>query len=165
MLKPETSWQIDAERMATDAERLFMEEGYCCGESVLKAVCAALGTDNDLIPDIALGFGGGLGLQGHACGSLCGAVMAVAIGMAQKVPEHGARMMPTFEAAGRVCTAFAERAGATACRDLIGLDLTTPDGFAALVEREKAAKCLGFVKEAVRCAADELQRIAGQSGP
>jgi C_GCAxxG_C_C family probable redox protein len=77
-----TILRCSKEEMIVIAEREFGRgaEGRCCSEAVLLAACAALGVkDNEVIPSIAVGFGGGMGLTGRVCGAFSGAIMAVGI--------------------------------------------------------------------------------------
>ena len=158
--KTDMGWTIDGEKMAAAADKYFMVDERCCGESVLKAGCDAMGIKCDLVPDIALGFGGGVGLQGHVCGAVSGAVLAVSVAMLKKTPDYGARKMATFEAAGRVCEELEKRWGSVECSQLCKLDLTKPEGLQKLLSSVKAEKCADFVKDAARALAKELRRIA-----
>lgn len=65
--------------------------GLNCAESVLKAVLDT-GVAPDFSPQavaMATGFGGGMGLAGHNCGALVGAVMAVGAVHGRKNPLEG----------------------------------------------------------------------------
>ena len=156
----ELGWLIDGERMAAAADRYFMVDDRCCGEAILKAGCEAMRIESDLLPDIALGLGGGIGLQGHVCGAVSGAALVVSLAMAKKTPDYGERKMATFEAAGRVCKELEKRWGSAECRQMCDLDLTQPEGLQKLMGGVKAQKCAGFVKDTARALAEELRRIA-----
>jgi C_GCAxxG_C_C family probable redox protein len=65
-------------------------QGLNCSESVFKAVIDA--GMIDLEPEmvrLATGFGGGIGLAGHNCGALVGAVMAVSAAYGRSNPMEG----------------------------------------------------------------------------
>ena len=153
------TWAIDREQMAALADRYFMVDERCCGESILKSGCEALGIRSELFPDIALGLGGGIGLQGHVCGAVSAAALVVSLALAKKTPDYGSRKMATFQAAGRVCAALEKRFGSVECRQMCGLDLTTGEGLGRLMSGVKAEKCAGFVKETARVLADELSAV------
>ena len=163
MHKTELEWTTDGVRLATAADKHFMAEKRSCGEAILQAGCEALGIDNELIPDIALGLGGGIGLQGHVCGAVSGAALTISLAMAKKVPDYAARKMATFEAVGRCCRDVERRLGSAQCRQLCELDLTHPDELRKHVDEGKAEKCAGIVKEVAHVLAEELRRIAGGS--
>ena len=56
--------EIDSEGMAKAAREHFMDGKRACSESILLAGCQALGIQSELVPDVALGLAGGIGLQG-----------------------------------------------------------------------------------------------------
>jgi C_GCAxxG_C_C family probable redox protein len=151
---------IDAEAMAAAADRYFMVDEKCCGESLLRAGAEAAGIQSDAVPDIAIGFGGGFGLQGHVCGALSGAVLALSLAISRRIKDYPTRKMAAFQAVGRMCKEFEKRFGSVVCRQLLnGLDLTTEAGLKELLATVKAKKCAGFVKDAARILAGELQAI------
>lgn len=152
-------WSIDVERMVKAADTFFMIDERSCSEALLKAGCEAIGIAGDWLPDIALGLGGGIGLQGHVCGAVSGAALVISLAMANKVPAYAARRMPTHEAAGRVCKELERRFGSLQCRQICGLDLTQPEGIQKLFGGVKTEKCADFVREAARVLAEELHRI------
>jgi arsenite methyltransferase len=157
----EMDWLIDAEAMASAAHDYFMLVARCCGESLLLAGSEALGIESELFPDIALGLGGGMGLQGHICGAVSGASMVISLAVLQKEPnDYSTRQGMTFSAVGRLCRAVENRLGSVACQQLCGLDLTTDEGFQQLIAGVKAAKCAVVVKEVARILAAELQLLA-----
>jgi C_GCAxxG_C_C family probable redox protein len=162
MENPGTNWTIDADRMVAAADKYFMADDRSCSEAILRTGCEALGIQSDLIPDIALGLGGGIGLQGHVCGAISGAALVISLAMAKKVPDYSARKMATYEAVGRVCKTLEKQLGSVQCRQLCGLDLTQLEGLQKLMGGVKADKCAGFVKETASVLAEELRRIAAR---
>ena len=136
--------------------------GRCCGESVLTAACAALGvTAPEIVPSIALGFGGGVGLTGRLCGSFSAAIMAIGIATGKTIADYGERKGETFRRAADFLRKCAEkRGGAVDCKALCGLDLTTEAGMDKLVNGGvKDEICLPLVKETAGMLYDELLRI------
>jgi len=154
------AWKIDERRMMKTADNLFTDEGRCCGEAVLAAGCEAVDVKNALVPSVALGLGGGVGLQGETCGAVTGAALAVSVAWLEKEPCYDERKMATFESAGRVCAALKKKWGSVRCRKLCGINLARPGGLEKLVAGVKDEKCAGFVKDAARELAKELKVIA-----
>lgn len=77
------------QKVIDNAKQNF-REGLNCAESVFKAVIDA--GMIDLEPEmvrIATGFGGGMGLAGHNCGALVGALMAVSAAYGRRNPMEG----------------------------------------------------------------------------
>jgi len=155
-----TPWKIDERKLVKTADTLFSKVNRCCGESLLCAGCKAVGVSCDIVPDVALGLGGGVGLQGETCGAVTGAALAVSVAWAKKEPRYDRRKMATFESAGRICAALKKKWGTVKCRKLCGINLSRPGGLEKLVGGVKDEKCAGYVKDAARELAKELKAIA-----
>ena len=151
--------KIDSDELSEAAYQQFIPGKLTCCESILMAGCAALGIKNDLIPDVALGLAGGVGLQGKTCGVITGSAMVLSLAVAQKEKEYSKKKMATLQAVGRVYNAFEERTGSTECRTLCGLDLTTPEGRKKLQGSVKQQICTRFVKVGSELLAMELQKL------
>ena len=153
------TWKIDPDRLSEAAYEQFIPGKLTCCESILMAGCAELDIKNDLVPDIALGLAGGIGLQGKTCGVITGCAMVLSIAIAQKEKDYVKKKMATLQTVGRLYNAFEDRVGSTECRTLSGLDLTTPEGRKKLQESVKKQTCTKFVKVGSELLAMELQRL------
>jgi len=80
----------DLVQKAKDNAKQNFKDGLNCSESVFKAVIdtGVTGLDPEAV-SLATGFGGGIGLAGHSCGALIGAVMAVGAVHGRKNPLEG----------------------------------------------------------------------------
>jgi len=145
-----------ADRLARTAGEHFLVGHRACSESILMAGCEALGIKSELVPDIALGLAGGVGLQGDACGVLTSAAMVLSLAIAGKETEYPKKKMRIAQAAGRVHSEFKKQFGCTDCRTLCGLDLTTEEGRKKLAEGVKVQKCAKFVEGGAKLLAREL---------
>jgi C_GCAxxG_C_C family probable redox protein len=95
----------------------------------LLAVSQKLGIENPLIPRIATAFGGGPGRCGEVCGAIVGATMCIGI-------KHGRESSQESDVDAMTLTArfvqeFCERMGSLRCRDLTGVDFSSPEETAA----------------------------------
>ncbi len=147
---------LSADRLARTAGEHFLAGKRTCCESILMAGCEALGIKSELVPDIALGLAGGVGLQGDTCGVLTSAAMVLSLAIARKETEYPKKMKRTVQAVGRVHSEFKKQFGCTDCRTLCGLDLTTEEGRKKLAEGVKAEKCAKFVEAGAKLLAREL---------
>jgi len=90
-------------------------------------VCQELGLemDENIFPQIAFGFAGGIGNTGEACGAVVGGVMALGLvlGRGGSMEE----MMANLDIAQDFARRFRERMGHVTCRDLTGCDISTPE--------------------------------------
>jgi len=141
--------------METNRATEHMAKGYVCSESVLLGVCEELGikVDDRVIPRIGRLFAGGIGRTGSVCGAVAGGVIALGL-----VVEPGETMEEGLAAMG-VAKEFRRRfeseMGGINCRDLTGLDLTTPEGMKAIMAPDMAENvCLPAVAAAYRIVLD-----------
>jgi len=156
------SRRIDPEKLAKTAYQSFIPGKLTCSESILIAGCEALGIKSDLVPDIALGLAGGIGLQGKACGIVTGGALVLSLAAAQKETEYPKKKMAAFQAVGRFRQAFEKRVGTTNCRKISGLDLTKPEDRKKLQTTVKEQTCAAYVKIGAELLATELREVLGQ---
>ena len=150
----------DVDTMAKSAVKHFMTGKLTCGEAILLTGLESLGLKTKLAPDIALGLGGGVGLQGKTCAVLT--VSAMILGLAVGVVEknYKKKKKATFKAVGQFCKAFEKEYGCTDCRKLSGLDLTTEEGRKKLMASVKAERCCKLVAFGAKTLAISLQNLA-----
>jgi C_GCAxxG_C_C family probable redox protein len=142
----------------------LMARGHHCSEGVLMAFCQELGIKNDLIPRIATPLAGGMAGAGEVCGAVVGALMC--IGIKHGRDEVGQPEDKALQLAGKFLRAFHKEMGSLRCRDLTGIDLTTPEGLAQFRGSDVPVKvCLragGFAYETVlRLLQEPAQGSAG----
>ena len=150
----------DPDTMAKSAVKHFMPGKLTCGESILLAGLESLGIKTKLAPDIALGLGGGVGLQGKTCGVVTSAAMILGLAVGAVEKDYKKKKMATFKAVGKFSKAFEKEYGCTVCRKLSGLDLTTVEGRKKLMASVKADRCCKLVAFGARTLAKSLQEIA-----
>ena len=150
---------IDVDTLCAAAYQHFIPGKRTCSESVLMAGCDALGIKSDLIPDIALGLAGGVGLQGDTCSVLTACALVVSLAVAQRENEYPKKKMTTLQTVGRIHNGFKKQFGKTDCRSLSGLDLTTPEDRKRLQERVKEQTCTKYVQAGSELLAKELANL------
>lgn len=150
---------ISPDELASAAGRHFLEGKRSCCESLLMAGCEALGIKNELIPDIAIGLAGGVGLQGETCGVITGSALVLSLAVAKKETEYAKKMMRTVQAVSQVHNEFRKQCGHTNCRSLTGMDLTTAEGRAKHKAEVRVPKCGRYVAVAARLLAERLNNI------
>lgn len=141
--------------MSDDVSQVAAElfaSGYNCAQSVLMALSGPLGLDAQAAARLATGFGMGMA-RGGVCGAVSGAVMALGLAGGGGGKDGMAAKVATYARARTLYARFAERHGSISCRQLIGLDLATPEGLGqAREERRFETVCLPLVRDAVRLA-------------
>ncbi len=130
------------------------QQGYCCSQAVFSTLAGKRGLDTDLSFRIAAGFGGGLARSAQTCGCVTGAMMAIGLSQRSVSPEDNrSEREETYAACQRFMRAFEDRNGSLICRDLLGCDISTPEGLAET--REKAlfqSRCVKLIGDAVELA-------------
>ncbi len=140
---------------AEKAAGLF-EQGFSCSQAVLGAYCDKFDLSRDTAMKISTGFGGGMHL-GQTCGSVTGAIMVIGLKHGRTRAEDAESKAKTYEVIAEFADKFKQRHGSIGCKELIGCDITTPDGLKK-AEDEKlfTTVCAGLVKSAAEIL-DELQ--------
>ncbi len=129
------------------ARELFQSE-YNCAESVLMAIAENQRIGSEWIPRLATGFGGGIARTGQLCGALSGAIIGLGLELGRDKPD--VKPDEFYAKVQKLLADFEAVHGATDCRALIQLDLTTVEGRADFQARGTAAQCLDYVEEAAR---------------
>jgi C_GCAxxG_C_C family probable redox protein len=149
----EASLAIDCKKLTDKAVNYFTQGTRSCSESILLAGSECLGVKSDFIPGIALGFAGGIGMQGKTCGAVAGSAMVLSLAATQK--KDPMMIMKALEAIGRLYTNFEKKLGTASCRELTGIDLTTPEG-RKTIQTAKVSKCVPAVQAAAELLTEEL---------
>lgn len=113
---------------ATDIARDMFSRMFNCSESVLGGLAAEFGLDCPCVPRIATAFGGGMAGQGEICGALTGAMMALSLKYGRERGDDNDSKAVTYGKVRQLFAAFEKEFGTCGCFDLIGFDLTTPEG-------------------------------------
>ena len=123
----------------------------------MLAVSQQLGINNEIIPRIATAFGGGIGGRGEVCGAVTGAIMALGLKYGREEPSQPNQQV--YALAREFCQRFEEETGSLSCRDLTGMDLSTPEGFQAFRRSDVPLRvCLPAAGAAFRLVMELLER-------
>ena len=115
------------------------------------------GFESDIIPQIASAFPGGIGNTGSVCGAVIGAVMG--IGLVRGRSEDMEEMMQTLALGQEFRRRFEAEMETINCRELTGIDLTTPEGLEQLMTSDvPATVCFPSVGVAYRLVVDLLRK-------
>ena len=92
----------------------------------MLAVCQELGIENESIPRIASGFGGGIGGTGAVCGAVVGGVMAIGLKRGRDTASED--RFATWHLVQEFRRRFEAEMGHICCHELTGTDLSTKEG-------------------------------------
>ena len=121
--------------------------GLGCAASVLLSFCEDYGLDSKKAARLACGLGGGCA-SGEICGAVSGAILVVGLKFGQETAEDMDAKTECRSHVKRFIEIFRENNNALTCRDLLGCDHTTEEGFAVYLEK-RGTVCPALVKSAV----------------
>lgn len=123
-------------------------QGFNCSQAVFSAYASQLGIDDETALKLASPFGGGVARQGDVCGAVIGAMLV--LGLAKGNATLAARD-ETYRMAEEYIKRFQEQHGTILCHELIGHDLSMPDGLQSAREQKVFTTiCPGLVKDAAQ---------------
>jgi C_GCAxxG_C_C family probable redox protein len=112
----------------TDPARLAnsrFARGYNCSQSVFSAFAEERGVSSELALRLSASFGGGMGRAGEVCGALSGALMVLGLEFGNERPESKEEV---YRLVREFMDQFEQQHGAVRCSDLLGHDISTPEG-------------------------------------
>lgn len=104
-------------------------EGFSCSQAVLSAYCDLFNLDRNTALKISQPFGGGIAHQGETCGAVSGAFLVIGLRFGRIQAEDLEAREKTYEKILNFIDLFTAKNGSTVCRDLLGHDISTPEGF------------------------------------
>jgi C_GCAxxG_C_C family probable redox protein len=131
-----------------DAVSAF-DEGFSCSQSVFSAFAPELGLDRETALKVATAFGGGMGHRGDTCGAVTGAFMAIGLRHGRLRAEDEETRDRAYSLVDRFVREFESRHGSIVCRELLGYDISTPEGTQRVHEANlPETRCPHFVRDA-----------------
>jgi C_GCAxxG_C_C family probable redox protein len=105
----------------------IFKEGFSCSQAVLGAYCERFGLDKKQAYKISSGFGGGMHLD-QTCGAVTGAIMVIGLKYGRTRADDADAKMKTIKMVNEFAKKFKERHGSIGCTELLGCNLSTPEG-------------------------------------
>jgi C_GCAxxG_C_C family probable redox protein len=102
--------------------------GFSCSQSVFSAFSEGLGIDRAAALKISTAFGGGIAGMGLTCGAVTGALMVIGAKHGRTSAGDDTAKQKTYEMSREFMRRFTERHGSITCRDLLDVDISTPEG-------------------------------------
>ena len=138
--------------------KAFAEEGFLCSEAVLLALSKAIEVENESIPRIATGFGGGIGRCGEICGALSGAIMGLGLHFGRDHPSETTDDQSPYEYSHTMANLFIDRIGYIRCKDILGVDISQEEGVKQYRQDKLwETKCRDIIKITAGLAYDVLK--------
>jgi C_GCAxxG_C_C family probable redox protein len=124
----------------------FFDSGFCCAESVLKAVAEEHNITSELIPRIATGLCGGVSRTCGTCGAVSGGILAINMILGRDNCDQSVE--ENYDAVREFLSQFVATFGSINCQQLTGCDLGTPEGMSSFEENNLHERCSEFVGKA-----------------
>jgi len=103
-------------------------EGFNCSQAVLSTCGPEMGLDRKSALRVAGMFGGGMGHMGNVCGAVTGAFMAIGLKYSKIQGGENEKRDRGYALVRQFAKEFTARNGSIICKELLGCDLSTPDG-------------------------------------
>ncbi|MFH1034836.1 MAG: C-GCAxxG-C-C family protein [Pseudomonadota bacterium] len=121
---------------------------HSCAQAIVASFGPGLGLDEALALRLSRGLGMGMA-QGLTCGAVSGALLVLGLAQGPRQDQEREPRYACYEAVENFCQRFQDIHGSIACRDLLGVDLGTPQGRQAAQEGGLfMSRCPGLVESA-----------------
>ena len=125
------------------------EKDFSCAQAVFSAFAGEADLSHETALRVAAGLGGGLARTGETCGAITGAVLALGLRHCGRPATEPTAKLQAYPPVREFLARFKERHGSVLCRELLGCDISTPEGLQRAQEQGIVkARCPGFVRDA-----------------
>lgn len=115
------------------------DSGLYCAEAVVSVLAGAQGIESDLVPRMATAFCGGMSRTCGPCGALTGAVMGLSLSLGRNDARQPASA--AHAATQKLVRACEAEFGGRDCAELLGCDISTPEGQEDFIRQELYDRC------------------------
>ena len=138
------------------------KKGFNCAQAVFSTYAEEFGLDEKIALRLAGAFGGGMSRMGETCGAVTGALMILGFKYGQIDADDKCSKERTYELGQEFMKKFKLRNKFLLCKELLGYDISTPEGLKAIRENDLSDTCNKFIKDSVEIIDDMLSCSAGQ---
>jgi C_GCAxxG_C_C family probable redox protein len=122
---------------------------FNCAQAILGAYGPAEGLGMDDCLRVAAPFGGGIGQLGETCGAVSGALMVLGLRYGGEAATNPQAKAALYERVREFVLRFKARNQSIVCRDLLGCDISTPEGWQQVQARQThQTVCPKFIRDA-----------------
>jgi C_GCAxxG_C_C family probable redox protein len=154
--KAQPQGQTGAPDPVARATQLFAA-GISCAPAILGAFAPRLGIDEEHAARCASCFGGGMISSGKTCGAVTGAMMVIGLARGPGVRADADARKDAYDLTAELWRRFTARHGSIECREILGVDISTPEGRAEAVAANLfTTRCADAVRDAAEIVRDLL---------
>lgn len=145
------------DRVQTAVSRF--NEGCNCSQAILWTYGEPFGLSRAAALRLASGFGGGMGRMGDTCGAVTGAFMVLGLQSGPTTAKDDKAKEKTYQRVRQFAERFKAHNGSLVCRDLIGCDISSPEG----LQQAKQQKLFSTIcAKLVQDAAELLEELLAE---
>lgn len=138
---------------------------FNCAQAVLTAFGPDSGVPEPVCACLAAPLGGGLARLGETCGAVSGALLVLGLWYGGATTADVAAKARMYDLAREFITRFKARHQSIVCRDLLGCDISTVEGWQQMQARKlHETLCPRFVHDAAEILEDMRPRRDGVDG-
>jgi len=131
-------------------------KGFNCSQAVCSVFCKEIGLSKQVALKISCGFGGGM-REGEVCGAVTGAIMMIGLKYGQDSEDDKESKVNTYKIVKEFNKRFKDINGTIICRELLGCDISTENGFKYAKENDLCNSiCPKLIKVAVNILEETL---------
>ena len=128
-----------------------LEVGYNCAQVIMAAFAEECGISREIALKLSAGLGGGCAYRGEICGAVSASLLIYGLCYGSDLPNDELREEIVYHHSSEHIREFTSMHGTIRCRELLGHDLSNPDGFAEIMEDGIfKLKCSRFVIDSAR---------------
>jgi C_GCAxxG_C_C family probable redox protein len=128
----------------------LFNKGFNCSQIVFSELGPSLGIPREECLRIASGFGAGMAYMQETCGAVTGALMVIGAKYGPTSDHEQEKKTQTYETIRKFISLFKEKHSSIKCSDLLGSDITTPEGLQKTREMKLfELKCPVIVKDSI----------------
>jgi C_GCAxxG_C_C family probable redox protein len=129
--------------------RDYFEQGFNCAQSVCAAYAEHFGLDREIALRVSAGFGGGMGRLAGTCGAVSGAFMIIGLKYGAVQADDKESKENAYAQVREFAQRFTKRHGSLLCKELLGCDISTPEGYQRAKEEQLfTTRCPQLVQDA-----------------
>ena len=134
----------------TERALSIFQNGFNCSQAVFSSFSEELGIPEEKALMISSGFGAGMGRMSLTCGAVTGAFMTLGLKEGFFSGENKESKETIYRLVREFGDAFAAVHGSIQCRELLGFDISTPDGYKEAADSGIFRdRCPRFVQSAI----------------
>lgn len=133
------------------------KSGFSCSQAVFSTYAEELGLDKNLALKVSGTFGGGMAGMAETCGAVTGAFMAIGLKYGKTKPEDEEAKRKAYALVKEFVKRFKTKNSSILCRELLGCDISTPDGMQEFKDKKYISTvCPKLVENAAEILEDIL---------